>query len=82
MRGEKLREIALRRQQQDREIRSVYHVAAKRAALFHQPAKVGFSSGAPPVMSTAGIWLRRSVSMHSSAVSRVMISRRSGPAST
>src|SRR5581483_7935323 len=45
-------------------------------------SKFGFSSGAPPVMSTTGISWRRSTSTTSSAVSRVMISLRVGPAST
>ena len=44
--------------------------------------KWGFSSGAPPVMSTVGIVVCSSASRHSSIVSRVIISRRSGPAST
>ena len=43
----------------------------------------GLSSGAPPVMSSVGIagW-RRSSSITSAAVSRLITSRRSGPAST
>ena len=44
--------------------------------------KLGFNSGAPPVISTVGMSVLASTVMHSSAVSRDMISCRSGPAST